>query len=152
VTLGVNQRDVVEEEIKQALSLQRNLDDFFRQDKPEPFFVKALEQVQGDERDVIVISVGYGKNASGVLSHNFGPINQQGGERRLNVLVTRARNQVVLVSSIQYTDIDPNRTQNLGPRLLRKCVRSHGDGRRRRSMRPIMARRISASEEATECS
>jgi very-short-patch-repair endonuclease len=122
VTLGMNQRDVVEEEIKQALLLEQNLEAFFRPDKPEPFFVKALEQVQGDERDVILISVGYGKNAAGVLSHNFGPINQQGGERRLNVLVTRARNQVVLTSSIRYTDIDLDRTQNQGPRLLRNYL------------------------------
>ena len=118
VTLGMSQRDIVEEEIKQALLLQEDLDEFFQPDKTEPFFVKALEQVQGDERDVIMISMGYGKNAEGVLSHNFGPINQQGGERRLNVLVTRARNQVVLASSIRYSDIDPNRTQNVGPRLL----------------------------------
>jgi very-short-patch-repair endonuclease len=122
VTLGMNQRDVVEEEIKEALLLQHHLDDFFRLDKPEPFFVKALEQVQGDERDVILVSVGYGKNAAGVLSHNFGPINQQGGERRLNVLVTGARKQVVLVSSIRFTEYDPERTQNLGPRLLRNYL------------------------------
>jgi superfamily I DNA and/or RNA helicase len=92
VTLGLHQRDVVEEEIKQSLVLDKSLDEFFREDKPDRFFVKALEQVQGDERDVILISVGYGKNALGHLSHNFGPINQEGGERRLNVLVTRARN------------------------------------------------------------
>ena len=122
VTLGMRQREVVEEEIRQARELEQNLGEFFREDKPEPFYVKALEQVQGDERDVILISVGYGKNAAGVLSHNFGPINQQGGERRLNVLVTRARNQVVLVSSIRYTDIDPTKTQNLGPLLLRNYL------------------------------
>jgi very-short-patch-repair endonuclease/DNA polymerase III delta prime subunit len=122
VTLGMRQREIVEEEITRARQLQPGLEEFFREDRSEPFYVKALEQVQGDERDVILISVGYGKNASGMLSHNFGPINQMGGERRLNVLVTRARNQVVLVSSIRYTDIDPNRTQNRGPLLLRNYL------------------------------
>lgn len=119
VTLGTSQRDIVEEEIKQARQLEWDLEDFFSEDKAEPFYVKALEQVQGDERDVVMISVGYGKNSKGTLSHNFGPINQQGGERRLNVLVTRARKQVVLVSSIRYTDIDPYKTSNAGPKLLR---------------------------------
>ncbi|MCB1506938.1 MAG: DUF3320 domain-containing protein [Hyphomicrobiaceae bacterium] len=119
VTLGTSQRDVVEEEIKQARQLEMDLEEFFSEDKAEPFYVKALEQVQGDERDVVMISVGYGKNSKGTLSHNFGPINQQGGERRLNVLVTRARKQVVLVSSIRYTDIDPYKTSHAGPKLLR---------------------------------
>jgi very-short-patch-repair endonuclease len=122
VTLGMRQREVVEEEIAKARALEQDLEEFFNKDNVEPFEVKPLEQIQGDERDVIFISVGYGKNADGVLSHNFGPINLQGGERRLNVLVTRARNQVVLVSSIRYTDIDPNRTQNLGPALLRNYL------------------------------
>jgi very-short-patch-repair endonuclease len=99
-----------------------DLEEFFSEDKAEPFYVKALEQVQGDERDVVMISVGYGKNSKGTLSHNFGPINQQGGERRLNVLVTRARKQVVLVSSIRYTDVDPNKTSNAGPKLLRNYL------------------------------
>ena len=122
VTLGMRQREIVEEEVARARLLELDLEDFFREDKAEPFYVKALEQVQGDERDVILISVGYGKNASGVLSHNFGPINQQGGERRLNVLVTRGRNQIVLVSSIRYTDIDPTKTQNQGPFLLKNYL------------------------------
>lgn len=122
VTLGMRQREVVEEEIAQARQLEQDLEDFFSRDKAEPFDVKALEQVQGDERDVIIVSVGYGKNADGVLSHRFGPINLEGGERRLNVLVTRARDQVVLVSSIRYTDIDPEKTRNLGPKLLRNYL------------------------------
>jgi very-short-patch-repair endonuclease len=122
VALGVNQRDIVEEEIKSARLLDQSLDDFFRPDREEPFFVKALEQVQGDERDVIIISIGYGKNAAGVLSHNFGPINQDGGERRLNVLVTRAKHQVVVASSIRAGDIDLDRTSKLGPRRLKNYL------------------------------
>nr|MDP9473679.1 DUF3320 domain-containing protein [Chloroflexota bacterium] len=122
VALGTNQREEVEEAIKQARMLDQSLDDFFRPDKPDPFFVKALEQVQGDERDVIMISIGYGKNAQGMLSHNFGPINQDGGERRLNVLVTRARLQVIVVSSIRSADIDLARTNKLGPRLLKNYL------------------------------
>ena len=119
VTLGSTQRDVVEDEIRQARMLDQSREDFFAPDKRDPFFVKALEQVQGDERDVMMIGIGFGKNSQGVLSHNFGPINRDGGERRLNVLVTRARHEVVVVSSIRASDIDLSRPQKLGPRLLK---------------------------------
>ncbi len=126
VTLGTNQRDVVDDEIraavKQATFLDRSLEEFFQEDRSDRFFVKALEQVQGDERDVIMISIGYGKDAKGNLSHNFGPINRDGGERRLNVLVTRARNQVIVISSIRAGDIDLTKTQKLGPRLLKNYL------------------------------
>jgi len=122
VALNMRQQEVINEEIKQLRLLDQTLDDFFDPERPDLFFVKALEQVQGDERDVIMISVGYGKNRSGVLSHNFGPINQDGGERRLNVLVTRARLQVVVVSSIRAGDIDPSKTQKRGPLLLKSYL------------------------------
>lgn len=122
VTLNMHQRDLVEEELKRARAEDPALDEFWRDDRPEPFLVKALEQIQGDERDVVVVSVGYGKDRRGVLSHNFGPINQEGGQRRLNVLVTRARNQVVVVSSIRAGDIDLSRTQKEGPRLLKNYL------------------------------
>jgi very-short-patch-repair endonuclease len=90
----------------------------------EPFFIKALEKVQGDERDRIIISLGYGKDSNGTLSMNFGPINQTGGERRLNVAVTRARNQVILVSSVLPAEIDPARLSkgSRGVGLLQKYL------------------------------
>lgn len=65
-------------------------------DVDEPVFVKNLENVQGDERDLILFSVGYGPDATGRLSLNFGPINQQGGYKRLNVAVTRARSEMIV--------------------------------------------------------
>ena len=67
--------------------------------KEEPFFVKNLENVQGDERDIIYISIGYG-DTDGSLPMNFGPLNRDGGERRLNVLITRARQKCEIFSSI----------------------------------------------------
>jgi len=95
------------------------LEAFFGNSSDEPFFVKNLENVQGDERDVIVFSVGYGRDAAGKLGMNFGPLNNRGGERRLNVAVTRAREKVVLVSSIRGADVDLGRTQSEGVRLLK---------------------------------
>ena len=87
--------------------------------KEEPFFLKNLETVQGDERDTIIFSVAYAKDSQGRFLHNFGPLNREGGERRLNVAVTRAKDNVKLVASFHYTDIDLNRTNSTGVKLLR---------------------------------
>ena len=87
----------------------------------EGFFVKNLENVQGDERDVIFFSVGYGRDQQGNITMNFGPLNKPGGERRLNVAVTRAREKVVLVTSIKATDIDPE-VKAIGVQTLRSYI------------------------------
>lgn len=88
----------------------------------EPFFIKNLENVQGDERDVIFISVGYGKQQSGKLSMNFGPINKEGGERRLNVLFSRAKQQCVVFSNLKADDIDLSRTNSVGVSALKQFL------------------------------
>jgi very-short-patch-repair endonuclease len=106
-------------ELERRRAADQSLDALFDEARSEPFFVKNLENVQGDERDVVIVSVGYGCDAAGRLLMNFGPLNQQGGERRLNVAITRAREQVILVSSLLPEEIDLRRTQHPGPRLLR---------------------------------
>lgn len=80
----------------------------------EPIFVKNLENVQGDERDVILFSVGYGPSKDGKLSMNFGPLNNVGGERRLNVAVSRARNEMMVFTIMEPETIDLKRTKALG--------------------------------------
>ena len=92
------------------------------EDRPEPFFIKALENVQGDERDTIIISVGYGKSSSGALSFNFGPLNQHGGWRRLNVVVTRARWHTILVTSMRSEELVGVNPNNLGAVHLRNFI------------------------------
>jgi very-short-patch-repair endonuclease len=87
----------------------------------ERLFVKNLEAVQGDERDVIFISIGYGPDAQGRLTANFGPVSQDGGERRLNVLITRARQQCVVFSSITAGDIAAD-SKPQGTRMLREFL------------------------------
>ncbi len=87
---------------------------FFQAHPNEPFFVKNLENVQGDERDVIFISTGYGRTAEGTLAMNFGPLNGTGGERRLNVLITRARLRCEIFTNLSPDDIDLNRTASRG--------------------------------------
>ena len=86
---------------------------------PERFFVKNLERVQGDERDAIILSIGYGKTPHGRVLHRFGPLNLEGGERRLNVAITRARRRMTVVSSFAAADLDPSRLKARGALMLR---------------------------------
>ena len=98
------------------------LDEFFSEANDERFFVKNIERVQGDERDVIILSVGYHKDANGRLPYRFGPLNQDGGERRLNVAVTRARSRVEVVSSFSHHDMEAGRSSARGVELLRQYL------------------------------
>ncbi len=88
----------------------------------EPVFIKNLENVQGDERDVILFSVGYAPDRNGRMVMSFGPLNRDGGERRLNVAVTRARREVVVFSSIRADQIDLNRTRAVGAMHLKSFL------------------------------
>lgn len=100
-----------------------SLEHFFVGSEAEPFFVKNLENIQGDERDVIFISVGYGKDSSGYMAMNFGPLSNDGGERRLNVLITRARDCCCVYSSIRADDIDLNRARSRGAQALKTFLK-----------------------------
>jgi very-short-patch-repair endonuclease len=105
-TFSVAQRDVIRDRIDAHRRKNPELEPFFSTNKINPFFVKNLESIQGDERDVIFISVGYGRDKDGRLTQNFGPINSDGGERRLNVLISRARERCEVFSPISADDID----------------------------------------------
>jgi hypothetical protein len=118
VTFSVTQMETIQETIDRRRKEHPEFDKFFKEDRLEGFFVKNLENVQGDERDVILFSVGYGYDQNGQMTMNFGPLNKPGGERRLNVAVTRAREKVVMVSSIKSTDINPE-TKAQGVQTLR---------------------------------
>ncbi len=118
VTFSIAQMNAVEEAIENKLQDQPDFEPFFKEDRLEGFFVKNLENVQGDERDVIFFSVGYGFDQQGQMAMNFGPLNKPGGERRLNVAVTRAREKVVLITSIKASDVDKD-AQALGVQTLR---------------------------------
>ena len=95
---------------------------FFDESRDEPFFIKNLENVQGDERDTIIFSICYGKDKNGTMYMNFGPVGHNGGERRLNVAVTRAKCNIKLVGSILPSDIDVNRAKSEGARMLRSYI------------------------------
>ncbi|WP_225370116.1 DEAD/DEAH box helicase [Methanobrevibacter arboriphilus] len=95
-TFSVAQMNAILEELEIERKLHPELEPLFSDKMKERFFVKNLETIQGDERDVILISVGYGFDQNRKMSLNFGPLNQDGGERRLNVLITRAREKCVV--------------------------------------------------------
>ena len=122
VSFSQSQQDLIDYVINKRRELNPEFEKFFKEDVLEPFFVKNLETVQGDERDVIIFSVGYAKSADGKFLHNFGPLNKQGGERRLNVAVTRAKCKVVMVSSIKHFDIDEKRTSAIGAKHLKEYL------------------------------
>lgn len=122
VTFSVAQADTIENHLEQFRRQNPELERYFAPDRPEKFFVKNLESVQGDERDVLIFSVGYGKDKFGRLTMNFGPINGSGGERRLNVAVTRARKKVIVVSSIRASDFDLGEINREGVRVLQRYL------------------------------
>ena len=102
---------------------------FFTAHPNEPFFIKNLENVQGDERDVIFISIGYGRTQDGYLSMSFGPLNGMGGERRLNVLITRARLRCEVFTNLSPDDIDLGRTQARGVQAFKTFLNYAKTGR-----------------------
>lgn len=120
VALSRAQADLLEKLIEHGRLDRRDLDDRFREDLPERFFVKNLENVQGDERDHMILSVGYGPTPAGAVPNRFGPINREGGERRLNVAVTRARKSMSVVHSLRAEDIT---SETPGARQLRRYLK-----------------------------
>ena len=126
IAMGIKHASRIEEGLRERLredsELAEELAEFFDEEREERFFVKNLERVQGDERDAIILSIGYGKNSRGQLVYRFGPLLYEGGERRLNVAVTRAKKRLALVSSFSHRDMDPERSSAQGMRLIRQYL------------------------------
>ncbi len=121
VTMNADQQRLIDDLLDQERRANPELEKYFGDDVSEPVFVKNLETVQGDQRDVILLSVGYGPDTPGArtMSMNFGPLNKKGGERRLNVAITRATSEVVLFASFDPSMIDLTRTSANAVRDLR---------------------------------
>lgn len=120
VTFSESQRECIEncvERIKRGVPSSQNL---FPID--DSFFIKNIENVQGDERDTIIFSIGYGRSNDGKFFQNFGPLSNEGGHKRLNVAITRAKFNVKLIGSIEPTDIIVSPDTKEGPRLLRSYI------------------------------
>jgi len=118
-TFNIKQQQAILDEVESLRYQHPEMEVFFREDLPEKFFVKNLETIQGDERDVIFISIGYGKDSNRQLYQNFGPLNQEGGERRLNVIITRARERCVVFSNFTFRDLRVTESSVLGVKILK---------------------------------
>lgn len=118
VTFSQTQQSLIEDLLLKLFQENPALEEFSLKSE-ESIFIKNLENVQGDERDIILFSVGYGPDEQGKISMNFGPLNRDGGWRRLNVAVTRARYEMKVFSSLKGDQIDLNRTNSLGVKGLK---------------------------------
>jgi hypothetical protein len=119
VTFSQPQQRLVEDLVDAARAEDPSLDAAFAEGVEEGAFIKNLENVQGDERDVMIFSIGYAADAEGKVGMNFGPLNRRGGERRLNVAITRAKERLYVVSTLRAEQIDPSRTTARGVLDLR---------------------------------
>ena len=129
IAFNVSQRDMIldliDEESRRDPAFGTKIrTEMARKDNGEDtgLFVKNVESVQGDERDVIVFSIGYAKNTAGKLIHNFGWLNQRGGENRLNVAITRAKQKIHIVTSFYPSELSLDDAKHDGPRMLKRYL------------------------------
>lgn len=127
IAFSEKQQNAIALEVQRFREKNSEYEEFFAEGKEDEFFIKNLENVQGDERDTIIFSVGYAKTKeqkanNKPMAMRFGPLGVQGGERRLNVAITRAKTNIKLVSSILPSDIDLSRTESDGVRMLRSYI------------------------------
>lgn len=113
VTFSAAQQNLIDDLLSEAFRKNPELEKI-NDDSEEPIIIKNLENVQGDERDVILFSIGYGPDKNGKISMNFGPLNNEGGWRRLNVAISRARKKMIVYSTIKPEQIDLSRTRSEG--------------------------------------
>lgn len=123
VAFSMAQKDAIQMELEVLRQQFPDVEPFFSLQKSEPFFVKNLENVQGDERDIIYISVGYGRNESGRIAKDFGPVSRDGGHRRLNVLITRAKLGMTVFSNFKAGDLELDSTASHGSRALKHFLK-----------------------------
>ncbi|MBS0986240.1 DUF3320 domain-containing protein [Acetobacter thailandicus] len=122
VTFNSEQQKLITELLEAEVRKDPALERFTREGASEPLLVKNLENIQGEERDIILFSLTYGPDAAGKISMNFGPLNRDGGERRLNVAITRAREQLIVFGSLRGDQIATERTSAAGVHDLRRFL------------------------------
>ena len=127
VTFSSVQQTLIEDMLSDVVMQNADLENLAF-NREEPVFIKNLENVQGDERDVILFSVGYGPDINGRVSLNFGPLNRDGGERRLNVAVSRARYEMKVFSTLKADQIDLKKTSSVGVVGLKYFLEYAGKG------------------------
>jgi very-short-patch-repair endonuclease/DNA polymerase III delta prime subunit len=131
IAFGSDHARRVEAALDNRLRSEPELQSFFQQAGREPFFIKNIERVQGDEREAIILTIGYGKGDDGKMRYMWGPLLNVGGERRLNVATSRARSRMTLVASFTPDDIDPTANRSKGFELMYRFMQfmsSNGAG------------------------
>ena len=128
VTFNISQQTLIEDLLQEEYQKDAAFDKWANVGE-EPLFVKNLENVQGDERDVILFSIAFGPDAEGRLSLNFGPLNKEGGWKRLNVAVSRARTEMVVFTAMTADMIDLKRTKSKGVEALKDFLEFAQKGR-----------------------
>lgn len=121
VTFSSIQQRLIQNKLDEMFMKNPKLEEVANKMK-EPIFIKNLENVQGDERDIILFSIGYGPDKGGKVTMNFGPLNQEGGWKRLNVVVSRSREEMIIYSVLQPEDIDLTRTSSKGVYGLKRFL------------------------------
>lgn len=129
ITFNINQRIIIEDMLEKRAKDNKEFRDVYVKEidrtvdnEDVSLFVKNIENVQGDERDIIIFSIGYGKNENGRVSVNFGSLSQDGGENRLNVAISRAKKKIYVVTSIEPEELQVDNTKNIGPKLFKKYL------------------------------
>ncbi|MCL2587005.1 MAG: AAA domain-containing protein, partial [Firmicutes bacterium] len=129
ITFNAEQESYIEDLIDKECRVDEKFREIISKEKSRKengenvgLFVKNLENVQGDERDIIIFSIGYARNESGKVGLHFGPLNAEGGENRLNVAVTRAKKKIYVITSIEPEELNVENTKNAGPKIFRKYL------------------------------
>lgn len=129
ITFNINQKSLIEELLEKRAQEDKEFKDIYieeidRQENNEDvsLFVKNIENVQGDERDIIIFSIAYAKNENGRVSLNFGSLSQDGGENRLNVAISRAKKKIYVITSIEPEELGVDSSKNNGPKLFKKYL------------------------------
>ncbi|MDL2257981.1 DUF3320 domain-containing protein, partial [Eubacteriales bacterium OttesenSCG-928-K08] len=128
VTFSAVQQNLIDDKLQAIFAREPELD-AFNSSAAEPIFIKNLENVQGDERDIILFSIGYGPDEQNKVTLNFGPLNREGGWRRLNVAVSRARQEMIVYSTLLPEQIDLSRTRASGVADLRAFLEFAKNGK-----------------------
>lgn len=123
IAFGIEHADRIQRELERRLvDEDEDVRAWFTPTGDEPFFIKNIERVQGDERDKIILSVGYARGNDGQLRYSWGPVLQEGGHRRVNVAISRAKSDIVLVTSFSAADIDERASNKEGFQLMRRFI------------------------------
>ena len=125
VTFNISQQNLIDDLLSEACKTDHVLEKWAFESE-EPVFIKNLESVQGDERDVILFSIGYGPDKDGKVYMNFGPLNRDGGWRRLNVAVSRSRHEMIVYSTLTPDQINLSRTSAEGVAALKAFLEYAG--------------------------